>query len=65
MLPLESYKFNAKNKKALGDDAVAESAAKVSDGQEMLSDLSASANYRTHLCGVIGKRAIVEAASRA
>ena len=49
----------------LGDNAVAESAAKVSDGQEMLSDLSASANYRTHLCGVIGKRAIVEAASRA
>ena len=48
----------------LGDDAVAASAAKVSDGQEMLSDLSASANYRTHLCGVMAKRAIVEAASR-
>jgi carbon-monoxide dehydrogenase medium subunit len=49
----------------LGDDAVAASAAKVADGQEMLSDLSASANYRTHLCGVMAKRAIVEAASRA
>jgi len=49
----------------LGDDAVAASAAKVSDGQEMLSDLSASANYRSHLCGVMAKRAIVEAASRA
>ncbi len=49
----------------LGEDAVAASAAKVSDGQEMLSDLSASANYRTHLCGVMAKRAIVEAASRA
>ena len=49
----------------LGDEAVAASAAKVSDGQEMLSDLSASANYRTHLCGVMAKRAIVEAASRA
>ena len=48
----------------LGDDAVAASAAKVADGQEMLSDLSASANYRTHLCGVMAKRAIVEAASR-
>ena len=48
----------------LGDDAVAASAAKVSDGQEMLSDLSASANYRSHLCGVMAKRAIVEAASR-
>ena len=49
----------------LGDDAVAASAAKVAEGQEMLSDLSASANYRTHLCGVMAKRAIVEAASRA
>ena len=49
----------------LGDDAVAASAAKVADGQEMLSDLSDSANYRTHLCGVMAKRAIVEAASRA
>ena len=49
----------------LGNDAVAASAAKVADGQEMLSDLSASANYRTHLCGVMAKRAIVEAASRA
>jgi len=49
----------------LGDDAVAASAAKVADGQEMLGDLSASANYRTHLCGVMAKRAIVEAASRA
>ncbi len=49
----------------LGDDAVVASAAKVADGQEMLSDLSASANYRTHLCGVMAKRAIVEAASRA
>jgi len=49
----------------LGGDAVAASAAKVADGQEMLSDLSASANYRTHLCGVMAKRAIVEAVSRA
>jgi len=49
----------------LGNDAVAASAAKVADGQEMLSDLSASANYRTHLCGVMAKRAILEAASRA
>ena len=49
----------------LGDDAVAASAGKVADGQEMLSDLSASANYRTHLCGVMAKRAILEAASRA
>ena len=49
----------------LGDDAVAASAAKVADGQEMLGDLSASANYRNHLCGVMAKRAIAEAVSRA
>ena len=49
----------------LGDDAVAASAAKVSDGQEMLSDLSASADYRTHLCSVMARRAIAEAVSRA
>ena len=49
----------------LGDDAVAASAAKVSDGQEMLSDLSASSDYRTHLCSVMARRAIAEAVSRA
>ena len=48
----------------LGDDAVSAAAEKVSEGQEMLSDLSASANYRTHLCGVMAKRAIEQAASR-
>ena len=55
----------ALNGSDLGDDAVEAAAAKVAEGQEMLSDLSASANYRTHLCGVMAKRAIVEAASRA
>ncbi len=49
----------------LGDDAVSAAAEKVAEGQEMLSDLSASANYRTHLCGVMAKRAIAQAASRA
>jgi len=49
----------------LGSDAVAAAAAKVADGAEMLSDLSASAAYRAHLCGVIARRAIAEAASRA
>jgi len=55
----------ALNGSDLGHDAVEAAAAKVAEGQEMLSDLSASANYRTHLCGVMAKRAIVEAASRA
>ena len=49
----------------LGDDAIASAAAKIADGQEMLSDLSASANYRAHLCGVMLKRAISNAVSRA
>ena len=48
----------------LGDDAIAAAAAKVADGKEMMSDLSASAEYRAHLCGAMGKRAITEAASR-
>ena len=49
----------------LGDDAIASAAAKIADGQEMLSDLSASADYRAHLCGVMLKRAISNAVSRA
>ena len=49
----------------LGNDAIAAAAAKVADGTEMMSDLSASAEYRAHLCGAMGKRAIAEAASRA
>jgi len=49
----------------LGEDAITAAAAKVAEGKEMLSDLSASANYRIHLCSVMAKRAIAEAASRA
>ena len=48
----------------LGDDAIAVAAVKVTDGQDMLNDLSASADYRTHLCGVMLKRAVSMAASR-
>ena len=48
----------------LGDDAIAVAAVKVTDGQDMLNDLSASADYRTHLCGVMLKRAVSKAASR-
>lgn len=56
---------DALNGSDLSDDAIAAAAGKVADGQEMLSDLAASADYRAHLCGVIAKRAISEAASRA
>ena len=56
---------DALNGSDLGDNAIASAAAKIADGQEMLSDLSASANYRAHLCGVMLKRAISNAVSRA
>ena len=56
---------DALNGSDLGDNAIASAAAKTADGQEMLSDLSASANYRAHLCGVMLKRAISNAVSRA
>jgi carbon-monoxide dehydrogenase medium subunit len=49
----------------LSEDAITAATAKVAEGKEMLSDLSASANYRIHLCSVMAKRAIAEAASRA
>ncbi len=48
----------------LGDDAVSEAASKAADGQEMLSDLAASAEYRAHLCAVITQRAVNLAKSR-
>lgn len=48
----------------LGDEAVSAAASKVADGQEMLNDLAASEDYRTHLCGVMAKRAISKATSR-
>ena len=56
---------DALNGSDLGDDAIASASAKIADGQEMLSDLAASADYRAHLCGVMLKRAIFNAVSRA
>jgi len=47
----------------LSDSVLKDAAAKVADGQEMLSDLVASANYRSHLCGVIAKKALNKAIS--
>ena len=49
----------------LGDNTIASAAAKTAAGQEMLSDLAASADYRAHLCGVMLNRAIFNAVSRA
>jgi carbon-monoxide dehydrogenase medium subunit len=51
---------------APGDATVAAAAAKVSEAiQEPLSDLYASAEYRVHLAGVLAKRALATAVSRA
>ena len=49
----------------LGDDVLDAAASAASDGQDMMSDLAASAYYRAHLCGVMLKRAVAKAASRA
>jgi len=49
----------------LGDDVLDAAASAASDGQDMMSDLAASADYRAHLCGVMLKRAVAKAASRA
>ena len=48
----------------LGDDALSAAASAASDGQEMLNDLAASAEYRKHLCGVMLKRAVAVAKGR-
>ena len=49
----------------LGDDALSAAASQAANGHDMMSDLVASADYRAHLCGVMLKRAISEAVSRA
>jgi len=49
----------------LGDDVLSAAASAASDGQEMMSDLAASADYRAHLCGVMLKQAVTRANSRA
>ena len=49
----------------LGVDAMYAAASAASEGQEMMSDLVASADYRAHLCGVMLKRAVSAAKDRA
>ena len=49
----------------LGADALYAAASAASEGQEMMSDLVASADYRAHLCGVMLKRAVSAAKDRA
>jgi carbon-monoxide dehydrogenase medium subunit len=50
---------------ALNDHSLAAATAKVADPADLLSDLSASAEYRAHLCSVLAKRALMRAAERA
>ena len=46
--------------KPFNADTIAEAAGNLPDPDDLLSDLSASATYRAHLCGVMAKRALTE-----
>ncbi|MDX1547791.1 MAG: xanthine dehydrogenase family protein subunit M [Rhodothermales bacterium] len=47
----------------VNEDTVAEAVAGMADGADLMSDLSASAEYRRHLVEVMTKKAILEAAA--
>ncbi|MFQ5918133.1 MAG: FAD binding domain-containing protein, partial [Candidatus Binatia bacterium] len=49
----------------LGPASIDGASRKVSEGQEMLSDLAASAEYRAHLCAVMAAKAVAQATERA
>ncbi len=49
----------------LDEDAIAAATANVSEPDDLLSDLIASAEYRAHLCTVMAKRALMAAIQRA
>lgn len=51
--------------KPLDEATIAAAVAGMADPHEMLSDLSASGEYRAHLCSVMAKRALTTAAARA
>jgi carbon-monoxide dehydrogenase medium subunit len=50
---------------ALDAQAVGQAVAGMVDPADLMSDLSGSADYRAHLCAVMAKRAILDAAARA
>ena len=56
---------NALVGKALDEQTISAATAKVADPADLLSDLSASAEYRAHLCSVLAKRALQKAAEKA
>ena len=51
--------------KPLDAQTIAVAVANMVDPADLLSDLSASAEYRAHLCSVMAKRALTTAAQRA
>ena len=50
---------------ALDGESIAAACQHTPDEDDMLSDLSGSAAYRAHLCGVMARRAIMAAAKAA
>jgi carbon-monoxide dehydrogenase medium subunit len=44
---------------------IADATAKVADADDLLSDLIASSDYRSHLCTVLARRALLVAAKNA
>jgi carbon-monoxide dehydrogenase medium subunit len=66
-----SHAFRATNvEEALTGDVLNEDAIKAAldskfNDADLMSDLSGSAEYRAHLCSVMGKRALMKAAERA
>ncbi len=66
-----SHAFRASNVafdlsgKHLTAETIAAAVAGMADAHEMLNDLSASSEYRAHLCSVMAQRALTEAAARA
>ena len=52
------------NGSELEENNIEKAASAVSESKEMMNDLVASADYRTHLCGVMLKRAIAKAKYR-
>ena len=66
-----SHAFRASNVefalsgKTLTDETIAAAVAGMADPSDLLSDLSASSDYRAHLCAVMAQRALKAAAARA
>ncbi|NBC19324.1 MAG: xanthine dehydrogenase family protein subunit M, partial [Bacteroidetes bacterium] len=49
----------------LNDETIAAAVSGMAEGKDMMSDVSASAEYRAHLCEVMAKKALHQAAADA